>query len=508
MTRNSIPASAFDNFAAHVPDPRRNPGKHIRPSSSDASARLDIPKWLTDHGVSFRQKDKKTADGREIIRLDQCPFNPEHGAGGETCIMQDEAGRPSFKCHHNSCSEHGWQDVKEMIGPPEPQHYDGLPDPILTSGGYAPKLMTSQEFTDTQFNRHYFVKRVLAAGQPCVIGGPKKCLKTSVLADLVISLGTGTPFLSCREFPVPNCVKVCILSGESGGFTLQETAKRVCDQRNVELSSVTALWGFDLPQLANPVHLDVIAETIEQEQIEVLIIDPAYLCLLSGTTNVNPGDVFAMGSILKGIGEMGDRTGCTIVIAHHTRKKDRKERFKPTDLEDLAMSGFAEWARQWVLLARRSEYSSDGNHGLWLNIGGSAGHGGSYALSVYEGVANDDGGGRVWEPRVEYASEFVERSKRDTEERKCDEEKRRWQQKLAALRDTLKRFPDGETKSALRSACKPQPTAHNFDVLIAELIENGDVESCDVVKHGVSYPGFKRLESRPDMHSGEVGEGQ
>jgi hypothetical protein len=495
MTRKSIPDSAFDNFMAHVPDDRRNPGKDIRPSSSRDSARLDVPKWLTDRGVPYRQKDQKTADGRDVYPLEQCPFNPEHGERGEVCIMQEQSGRPSFKCHHVSCSEHGWQDAKEMIGSPEPQHYSGFSEAILMPKSYAPKLMTSLEFSETEFNRHYLIKRVLAAEQPCIIGGPKKCLKTSVLADLAISLGTGTPFLSHPDFLVPNRVKVCFLSGESGGFTLQETAQRVCDQRGFELSSVDALWGLELPQLANPVHLDVIAETIEQEQIEVLIIDPAYLCLLSGTSNVNPGDVFAMGSILKEVGELGERTGCTIVIAHHTRKKDRTSRFKPTDLEDLAMSGFAEWARQWIMLGRTGEYLSDGHHELWLNIGGSAGHGGSYALSVDEGVANDDGGGRVWEPRVEYASEFVERSKEDAEQRKRDKADGRWQQKLAALRDTLKRFPDGETKSVLRGACTPQPTARDFEVLMAELIKQGGVGACDVVKNGVSYPGFKRLET-------------
>jgi hypothetical protein len=491
MTRKSTPTSAFDKFTAHVPDDRRNPGKHIRPSSSRDSARLDTSKWLTDRGVPYRQKDKKTADGRDVYVLKQCPFDPEHGKRGEVCIMQDQSGRLSFKCHHPSCSEHGWQDAKEVIGPPESSHYDGPSEANIPSLSFAPKLMTSQEFAEAQFNRHYLVNRVLAAGQPCIIGGPKKCLKTSVLADLVISLATGTPFLAHPAFLVPNRVKVCFLSGESGDFTLQETAQRVCAQRGCELASTDVLWGFELPQLANPVHLDAIAEIIEQEQVEVLIIDPAYLCLLSGTSSVNPADVFAMGSILKEVGELGKRTGCTIVIAHHTRKKDRRERSKPTDLEDLAMSGFAEWARQWIMLGRMGEYLSDGHHELWLNIGGSAGHGGSYALSVDEGVANDDGGGRVWEPRVEYASEFVERSKELAQQRKRDKSDGRWQQKLAALKDTLMLFPDGETKSRLRNACKPQPTATEFDSLMAELIEQLDARSCEVVKNGSSYPGFE-----------------
>ena len=46
--------------------------------------------------------------------------------------------------------------------------------------------------------------------------------------------------------------------------------------------------------------------------------------------------------------------GITLIIVHHTKRmaqgRDAKE---PLELTDLAFSGFAEWARQWLLLSRR-----------------------------------------------------------------------------------------------------------------------------------------------------------
>lgn len=533
-------------------------------SHHNGSARLRVADWLTDRGVNFHQKGSPTTDGRDVYLLSECPFDTEHGKRGEVAVMQERSGRTSFKCHHNSCSDRGWQDVKEALGKPARTHYDGLSErePRITSEssascrkpettsatiepgsvvrtiegnregtiiadngatcvvefvsdgwpsqseipkgeltnrdgqplastGFDLKLMDSVTFASTNFKRHYLVKRVLVEGQSCIVGGPKKALKTGTLVDLAVSLGTGTPFLSNPDFAVPERVRTCVLSGESGGFTLKETADRICEARNRLLSTADVLWGFELPQLANSKHLEDIERTIQQRGIRVLIIDPAYLCLLAGTSGINPGDVFAMGQILKPIGELGERTGCTIVVAHHTKKKDRKERYQPTDLEDLAMSGFAEWARQWLLLGRRSEYRGNGKHDLWLNVGGSAGHSGCYVLSVNEGVAGDDEDGRHWDTRVESARDAIERSREAAEQRKAEAEESRRLTKLEALATVIRKYPDGETKSGLRALTKPQPTAAELAELIDELIQRGAVEACDVKKNGATYSGFR-----------------
>ena len=75
--------------------------------------------------------------------------------------------------------------------------------------------MTSREFMATDFKQEFHVNRVLASGQPAVIGGPQKALKTGVLIDLAVSLGTGTTFLGDERFFVPKRRRVCVLSGEA-----------------------------------------------------------------------------------------------------------------------------------------------------------------------------------------------------------------------------------------------------------------------------------------------------
>ena len=57
---------------------------------------------------------------------------------------------------------------------------------------------------------------------------PQGKLKTSLIVDLAISIGTGKPFLG--EFAGDNAMRVAVLSGEGGGAA-QETAARLCSKR-------------------------------------------------------------------------------------------------------------------------------------------------------------------------------------------------------------------------------------------------------------------------------------
>jgi hypothetical protein len=130
--------------------------------------------------------------------------------------------------------------------------------------------------------------------------------------------------------------------------------------------------------------------------------------LLRGGSGIDTANLFSMGEPLGRMTEMSRRTGHTNVFAHHTKRRQHSERFRPTTLEDLTMAGFAEWARQWLLLSRRCEFNNDGLHDLWFNVGGSEGHGGSYVLTIDEGTYES---GWCWDCTVEHSSEAIERDK-------------------------------------------------------------------------------------------------
>ncbi len=369
---------------------------------------------------------------------------------------------------------------------------------------YELHAMTSAEFATADFKLEWLVKGVLVKGQPVIVGGPEKCLKTGCLVDLAISIATGTPFMGNEAFEVPCPRRVCVLSGESGGAKLRAAAQAVCDARGIRLKDVDVLWQFELPKLADPRHLRGIKQSIVKDSIDVLIIDPAYLCLLAGDErNRSAGNVFDMGSLLREVGQLGQDTGCTIVLCHHTTKRERRYRFTRTTLEDLSQAGFREFARQWLLLGRKSPYQNNGRHELWLDIGGSAGQSGAYVLTIDEGVIDENFAGRKWQCRAEDACHAAERATHDKDRRKAVQYEQHHREQLDRLKAVVDECgSNGDTKSVLRS--KARLKSNDFDELAEELLKQGAIERCQVMKGNRHHDGYRRVSRTPSAPHDEA----
>jgi hypothetical protein len=254
------------------------------------------------------------------------------------------------------------------------------------------KVYTSKEFFEGDFSIKYLIDDCFVQGQPMLVGGVSKTLKTSICVDAATSLASGAKFLS--QFPVLAESKVLIMSGESGLGTLQETGFRICKSKGINPFGLDNLkWSSDIPRCDSEADLDRLRDAISKNNAEVLFVDPAYLAL-GGDDH---GNVFKQGQLLRKINSICMELGCTLVLVHHNRKG-----IKPGSapkLEDMAMAGFAEFARQWWLLNRVTEYRERQPHELWLRVGGSAGHSGLFELTVSEGSKRDEGG-RKWELQI------------------------------------------------------------------------------------------------------------
>lgn len=313
-------------------------------------------------------------------------------------------------------------------------------------------VISSADFFSTVYEHKYLIKGIFVENQPMICGGRSKTLKTSLLLDMAISLGTGTPFLG--KFPTTKTT-VGVISAESGEATLQESGRRICRARDVDPATAGVFWGFQLPQLTQPSDLDCMAEIILQNAIAVLMLDPIYLCMLAGdTVGLQTGNLFHVGPILLRLAQIAKRCNCTPILCHHFRKNSPSaDKYGIPELEELSQAGCTEFARQWLLLGRRREYQiGTGHHELYVNAGGSAGHSGCYSVTVDEGEFVE-GQDRKWDVDTQTLTEAKKEKKSAEEEstiRTEDEHRRK-------VLEVLRTFPDGECKSLIGDAAGVNP---------------------------------------------------
>ncbi len=244
--------------------------------------------------------------------------------------------------------------------------------------------------------RSWLIDRFLVARQPMLVGGAYKSLKTSLVLDLAISLAAQKPFLGSDSlFSAPEReYRVAIFSGESGEDTLFETAARISEAKGLPEVPANILLCTSLPHFndRDQADLTVVQSELRHHQTDVVFFDPVYLCM----PGINAASVFEVGHCLQKVASYCLDVGCTPVLIHHTKKGSRPGR-APLQLSDLVAAGFAEFARQWFLIRRKTvfSYGETAKHELVVAYGGSAGHYGVLDISVDEGGLVSSAAGRA-----------------------------------------------------------------------------------------------------------------
>ncbi|HBO43789.1 MAG TPA: hypothetical protein DD670_07625 [Planctomycetaceae bacterium] len=349
--------------------------------------------------------------------------------------------------------------------------------------------ITLQELESADYSVEYLVDGVLVVGQPMLIGGPQKTLKTSVTFDLAISLITGKPFLG--RFEVRRTASVAFFSGEGGFGFLQDVARRVRVFKQVEMRRLIGMTVCDrLPRLDRAEDLAALGDYLDLHKPEVAFFDPVYLAM----SGADASNVLSMGERLGNIGRICAEHNTTLVLLHHLKRS--REPYSPAELTDLSFSGFAEFAGQWLLLSRRSHYipSPNARHELWLSIGGRTGHGGLYGLDVSEGLTGSEEG-RYWYPEVRDANDVIDQQEAAAEAKKEAQRRRALERDAQRLVETLVKHPAGLAKTPLRDASGLR--ADPFGKALAMLLDDGQVVECRVPPGGnkkTPIVGYKLVE--------------
>jgi hypothetical protein len=361
-------------------------------------------------------------------------------------------------------------------------------------------LITSRELSALEIVVTELIVGILVQGQPCIMLGAQKTLKTTFAMALAFALATGRPFLD--KFHTNGTHRVLMFSGESGLATLKEILRRICDAAFVDMAELddSLIISDTIPKIANLLHIDELRRIFKQLRTEVVIVDPLYLAL---DTDGREGSVFAMGQMLSMLSALCQEMGITLVLLHHL-KKGNGETKGHAELSDASWSGCAEFARQWIILNRRAKYEpGTGTHELWMNVGGSAGVNGLYSVTVDEGCGV---GNRHWEVSIEYASEMRDREAEESKAEANERKQRLRDEHVYELRQAFATFPDGETEKTIREATTLNGS--NFKVALSSLRRRGEIQEVKMPpkENGRSYPGIKLITpGRINGTSGHIG---
>lgn len=95
-----------------------------RDGKSGGAKRFDLPAWLQEAGIEFGAP--RPWNGGTIWELATCPWNNEH-RGGVAWAAQFPSGALAAGCHHNSCSDKHWADLRQLVeGEPHSTGPDGV----------------------------------------------------------------------------------------------------------------------------------------------------------------------------------------------------------------------------------------------------------------------------------------------------------------------------------------------------------------------------------------------
>lgn len=357
------------------------------------------------------------------------------------------------------------------------------------------ELLTCADLDGGDFTTEFIIPDILAAQQSCIIAAPPKGMKTSITVDLGIAAATEGMFLG--YFKVAKPVPCLIMSAESGMGTLQATARAVAHKARWTLDTIENLyWCSAVPQIGDVASMAKLCRAADRIHGGLLVIDPTYLALPA----IDPGNLFAQGTLLRTLDEVCQPREITIVLVHHLKKTRAKEYDVP-ELAELSWSGFAEWARQWILLNRRERYEKPAPHRLWMSVGGSADHGGLWGIDIDQGAPGEV---RSWAVQVRAPNDIRAEAKDDKGDRAKQISKAKQKQieddGLRVREWLVRQLPNGDTCRGVADGIrKPAMTYPRVKAALLWLEDSGVIEDCEVIKKDRATPrqGYRMKDGGP-----------
>lgn len=331
---------------------------------------------------------------------------------------------------------------------PKPQSKD-------TSERFRP--YSCYEYDALDIHIDYVFEGVVAKDVPGVIGGLAKTCKSTIATDFGISAATGLPFLN--HFPNNRIARSVMFAGEGGKIVLQETMRRIAASKGMRLRDIDGFYIVNaVPSLSSDKDMKEAIRIAQDCGADFIIFDPFYMMLAFQQAQM-ASNVFAMGSMFQRLNEMCVEAKATPIILHHFKKTGTNN--STPDIHDLSQAGCAEFAGQWLMLSRETEYDDDpGKHELVMRVGSRLGHTGRWNVFVDE----TSDAGKVWVPTVTNGSKQAQEALRRNEAKK----------RILDVLTTV--YKNGASQTQLREYSGVR--AREVPDLLVEMLHEGSITNC------------------------------
>jgi hypothetical protein len=163
----------------------------------------------------------------------------------------------------------------------------------------------------------WLIEDVMETNAFAVLYGPSGTGKTFIALDWALSVATGTAWLghATRRGPI-------VYVAAEGGRSVQKRVRAWVTHR--QHAEVDGYFVIEPVQLRESSDLEALLRQVERRNLQpsLIIIDTLARCFVGGEEN-SANDV---GQFVEACRELGEATGATIVVVHHTGKTGDTER--------------------------------------------------------------------------------------------------------------------------------------------------------------------------------------
>jgi hypothetical protein len=199
--------------------------------------------------------------------------------------------------------------------------------------------------------REWDVEGIVVHRQHGAAGSTAKAGKGFDVADLVVSIASGTPWLG--RFNCPNPGPVALYPGEEDGYEIRRRLVAVAEARGVNVYELPIHVAENTPRLSRPSDLEALRADLDPVRPRIAIIDPMYKAAAGG----DPRSVIAMGELLNEASDIARSLDCSfLTVPHFNRDTTRK------GSDRFSGAGAQEWGRFLIAgtVTRRIETENSG----------------------------------------------------------------------------------------------------------------------------------------------------